>query len=581
MGKRPGDVRLDITRGPEPYRGRQWARKQPVDDKRKVCTTMAQIASDNSNQDTELDALVIGAGFAGLYQLLCLRDRLGLSVKALEAGGGVGGTWYWNRYPGARCDSESHVYWYTFSPDLMREWEWSERYPGQPEIMRYLNHVADRFDLKRDIRFNTRVTAAHYDEKANRWRVRTESGETFITKFLITAVGCLSTANVPKFDGLEDFAGDWYHTGQWPHEGVDFTGKRVGMIGTGSTAIQAAPVIAAAAAHLTVFQRTANYSVPARNGPLTPEFQRYIKENPAEIRAITRETLNGMAFRIEERLAVETPPEEREAIYEAAWERGGLQFRASFKDMLVDKAANDTAADFVKRKIRSIVKDPKTAATLSDIDHPYAAKRPPIDTNYFETFNRANVTLVDAKATPIERISPAGIRTTDTEYPVDIIVFATGFDAMTGPMLRMDIRGRDGVRLQDVWEAGPRNYLGLQIAGFPNLFTITGPGSPSVLCNMPVAIEQHVDWITECIAHMRANGLERIEARPDAVDKWVAEVNNVANKTLLPLAKHSWYLGANIPGKPRVFMPYAGGMVRYREICDDVVAHGYEGFQLA
>jgi cation diffusion facilitator CzcD-associated flavoprotein CzcO len=541
----------------------------------------AEIAGSNLNQAAEVDALVIGAGFAGLYQLLCLRDRLGLSVKALEAGGGVGGTWYWNRYPGARCDSESHVYWYTFSPDLMREWEWSERYPGQPEIMRYLNHVADRFDLKRDIQFNTRVAAAHYDEAANRWRVRTEAGETFVAKFLITAVGCLSTANVPKFEGLERFAGAWYHTGQWPHGGVDFTGKRVGMIGTGSTGIQAAPVIAASAAHLTVFQRTANYSVPARNAPLTPEFQSYIKENPAEIRAVTRETLNGMAFRIEERLAVETPPEEREAIYEAAWERGGLQFRAAFKDMMVDKAANDTAADFVKRKIRSIVNDPKTAAILSDIDHPYAAKRPPIDTNYFETFNRMNVTLVDVKATPIERISPAGVCTTEAEYPLDIIVFATGFDAMTGPMLRMDIRGRDGVALKDIWEAGPRNYLGLQIAGFPNLFTITGPGSPSVLCNMPVAIEQHADWIADCIAHMRTNGLERIEARPDAVDKWVAEVNDVASKTLLPLAKHSWYLGANIPGKPRVFMPYAGGMVRYRDICKDVVARGYEGFSLA
>jgi cation diffusion facilitator CzcD-associated flavoprotein CzcO len=541
----------------------------------------AKSAGNNVNQATELDALVIGAGFAGLYQLLRLRDRLGLSVKALEAGGGVGGTWYWNRYPGARCDSESHVYWYTFSPDLMREWEWSERYPGQPEIMRYLNHVADRFDLKRDIQFNTRVTKAHYDETANRWQVQTETGETFVAKFLITAVGCLSTANVPKFEGLESFAGDWYHTGQWPHEGVNFTGKRVGMIGTGSTGIQAAPVIAASAAHLTVFQRTANYSVPARNAPLTTEFQRYIKENPAEIRAVTRETLNGMAFRIEERLAVETPPEEREAIYEAAWERGGLQFRAAFKDMMVDKAANDTAADFVKRKIRSIVKDPKTAVILSDIDHPYAAKRPPIDTNYFETFNRENVTLVDVKATPIDRISPAGVCTTVAEYPLDIIVFATGFDAMTGPMLRMDIRGRDGVALKDLWEAGPRNYLGLQIAGFPNLFTITGPGSPSVLCNMPVAIEQHADWIADCIAHLRANGLERIEARPDAVDKWVAEVNDVASKTLLPLAKHSWYLGANIPGKPRVFMPYAGGMVRYREICNDVVARGYEGFSLA
>ena len=538
-------------------------------------------ASNKFSRTTELDALVIGAGFAGLYQLLCLRDRLGLSVEALEAGGGVGGTWYWNRDPGARCDSESHVYWYTFSPKLMREWEWSERYPGQAEILRYLNFVADRFDLKRSIRFNTRVVAASYDEQANRWHVRTEDGETRVVKLLITAVGCLSAANVPKFPGLEDFAGDWYHTGQWPHEGVDFTGKRVGMIGTGSTGIQAAPVIAASAKHLTVFQRTANYSVPARNAPLTAEFRQYIKEHAGEIRVATQETINGMAFKIESRLAVETPPEEREKIYEAAWERGGLQFRAAFQDMMIDKRANDTAADFVKRKIRSIVKDPKTAAILSDIDHPYAAKRPPIDSNYFETYNRRNVTLVDLRQAPIDRITRAGICTTEAEYPVDIIVFATGFDAMTGPMLRMDIRGRGGVALKDVWEAGPRNYLGLQVAGFPNLFTITGPGSPSVLCNMPVAIEQHADWITDCIRHLHDSGLERIEARADAMGKWVAEVNEAARKTVLPLAKHSWYLGANIPGKPRVFMPYAGGMLRYRQICADVAARGYEGFELS
>ncbi len=538
-------------------------------------------ASSERGGTTELDALVVGAGFAGLYQLLCLRDRLGLSVQAVEAGGGVGGTWYWNRYPGARCDSESHVYWYTFSPELMREWEWSERYPGQAEILRYLNFVANRFDLKKDIRFNTRVVAAHYDEAANRWRVRSEGGDTYVVKFLITAVGCLSTANVPKFSGLEDFAGDWYHTGQWPHEGVDFAGKRVGMIGTGSTGIQAAPVIAASAKHLTVFQRTANYSVPARNAPLTAEFRQYIKEHAGDIRSATHETINGMAFRIEERLAVETLPEERETIYEAAWERGGLQFRAAFQDMMIDKRANDTAADFVKRKIRSIVKDPATAAILSDIDHPYAAKRPPIDTNYFETYNRHNVTLVDLRKAPIERISRAGICTTEVEYPVDIIVFATGFDAMTGPMLRMDIRGRGGVALRDAWEAGPLTYLGLQIAGFPNLFTITGPGSPSVLCNMPVAIEQHADWITDCIRHLNDNGLECIEARADAVDKWVAEVNEMAHKTVLPLAKHSWYLGANIPGKPRVFMPYAGGMLRYRQICADIAARGYEGFTLS
>jgi cation diffusion facilitator CzcD-associated flavoprotein CzcO len=544
-------------------------------------SNVAERRTDKVDGTIELDALVIGAGFAGLYQLLSLRDRLGLSVKALEAGSGVGGTWYWNRYPGARCDSESHVYWYTFSAELMREWEWSERYPGQAEILRYLNFVADKFDLKRDIQFNSRVASAHYDAATNRWHVRTEQGESFVVKFLVTAVGCLSTANVPKIPGLSDFKGSWYHTGQWPHEGVDFTGKRVGMIGTGSTGIQAAPVIAAQAKHLTVFQRTANYSVPARNVPLTPEFKQYVKESAEAIRAATLETYNGMAFKVEDRKAVETPPQEREKIYEAAWQRGGLQFRAAFHDMLFSKEANDTASDFIKRKIRSIVKDPKAAAILSNIDHPYAAKRPPIDTDYFETYNRSNVSLVDVKAAPIERISEAGICTTEGEYPVDIIVFATGFDAMTGPLLRMDIRGRNGLALKDVWEAGPRNYLGLQVAGFPNLFTVTGPGSPSVLCNMPVAIEQHADWITDCIDHMRSQGLQRIEARPEAVEKWVAEVNDVASRTLLPMATHSWYLGANIPGKPRVFMPYAGGMIRYREVCQEVAARGYEGFALS
>ena len=527
------------------------------------------------------DALVIGAGFSGLYQLLCLRDRLGLSVKVLESGAGIGGTWYWNRYPGARCDSESHSYCYSFSDELMREWEWSERYPGPPEILRYLNHVADRFDLKRDIRFNTRVASAHYDEAANLWRVSTDAGETLTAQFLITAVGCLSSANIPDIPGLDTFAGRWYHTGQWPHEGVDFTGKRVGQIGTGSTGIQAAPVIAETAAHLTVFQRTANYSVPARNGPLTPEFRRYVKENTAEIRNVTRASVNGHPWLIEDRAALETPPDERQALYEKAWEIGGLRFRAMFRDLLVDKAANDTAAEFIRNKIRQIVKDPATAAKLADIDHPYAAKRPPIDTDYFETFNRDNVSLVDVRAEPIEEITPRGIRTRAAEYPLDIIVFATGFDGMTGSLLKIDIRGRERLSLAQAWRAGPRNYLGLQVAGFPNLFMVTGPGSPSVLCNMPVAIEQHVEWITDCIAHMRENGLKRIEPKDEAVDSWVAHVNDAANATLLPHAKHSWYLGANIPGKPRVFMPYAGGMAHYRKICADVAARNYEGFKLS
>nr|WP_294519789.1 NAD(P)/FAD-dependent oxidoreductase [uncultured Rhodopila sp.] len=541
---------------------------------------MTSAPEAKSSETRDLDALIVGAGFSGLYQLLCLRDRLGLSVQVMEAAGGVGGTWYWNRYPGARCDSESHAYCYSFDEDLMREWQWSERYPQQPEIMRYLNHVTDRFDLRRDIRFNTRVASAHYDEAANRWHVRTEAGDEFTAKFLITAVGCLSTANVPNIPGLESFAGDWYHTGQWPHDGVDFSGKRVGIVGTGSTGIQAIPVIAETAAHLTVFQRTANYSVPARNVPLTEDFKRWVQENTAEIRRTTRATPNGHPFLISERLARATPAEERQALYEAAWETGGLQFRATFQDLLVDKEANDTAAAFIRGKIREIVKDPATAARLADIDHPYAAKRPPIDTNYFETYNRGNVSLVDVRAAPIDRITPEGIRTREGDYPLDIIVFATGFDAMTGPLLRMDIRGRNGLSLADAWEAGPRNYLGLQVAGFPNLFTVTGPGSPSVLCNMPVAIEQHVEWITDCIAHLRARDLARIEPKPEAVDRWVDQVNAAANATLLPLATHSWYLGANVPGKPRVFMPYAGGMAHYRAICADVAAAGYEGFVL-
>ena len=544
-------------------------------------TSIATQGPENASRPARsFDALIIGAGFSGLYQLHCLRDRLGLSALVLEAGGGVGGTWYWNRYPGARCDSESHSYCYSFSEELTREWEWSERYPGPPEILRYLNHVADRFDLKRDIRFNTRVKSAHYDETANLWRVSTEAGERLTAQFLITAVGCLSSANIPDIPGLDTFEGRWYHTGQWPHEGVDFSGKRVGMIGTGSTGIQAAPVIAETAAHLTVFQRTANYSVPARNGPLTPEFKRYAKENAAEIRRVMHASVNGHPWLIDDRLAVKTPPQERQALYEAAWKTGGLRFRAAFRDLLVDKAANDTAATFIRGKIREIVKDPATAAKLSDFDHPYASKRPPIDTDYFETFNRDNVELVDVRAAPIEEITPRGIRTRDAEYPLDIIVFATGFDGMTGSLLRIDIRGRDGLSLAKAWAAGPRNYLGLQVAGFPNLFTVTGPGSPSVLCNMPVCIEQHVEWITDCIAHMRNHGLRRIEPSAEAVDYWVAQVNAAAEATLLPQAKHSWYLGANIPGKPRVFMPYAGGMAHYRKICAEVAAKNYEGFRL-
>ena len=527
------------------------------------------------------DALVIGAGFSGMYQLLRLRDRLGLKAVVLEAADGVGGTWYWNRYPGARCDSESHSYSYYFDDALLREWEWSERYPGHEEIRRYLNHVADRYRLRPDIRLNTRVRSARYDDSANTWTVDTDTGERYTTHFLITAVGCLSSANIPDIPGLKDFAGRWHHTGEWPHDDVDLSGKRVGMIGTGSTGIQCAPVIAETAAHLTVFQRTANYSMPAHNGPLSAEFKHYVRENAHEIREVIQSTTNGHPFRIADRSVFDVTPEAREALYEAAWQKGGLQFRATFRDLLSDQAANDTAAAFIKGKIRRIVRDPVKAAILSDIDHPFAAKRPPIDTHYFETFNRDNVSLVNLRETPITAIVPEGIRTGDTVHALDTIVFATGFDALTGPLLRIGIEGRGGRRLADVWKAGPRNYLGLQVPGFPNLFTITGPGSPSVLCNMPVAIEQHVDWITDCIGHMRQRGLSKVEPAEHAAETWLERVQTAADATLLPKAHHSWYLGANVPGKPRVFMPYAGGMAHYKKICEQVAEGGYEGFEFS
>jgi cation diffusion facilitator CzcD-associated flavoprotein CzcO len=528
-------------------------------------------------KDNALDAIIIGAGFAGMYQLISLRDKLGLRARVLEAGSGVGGTWFWNRYPGARCDSESHSYMYYFSKELVQEWEWSERYPQQPEILRYLNHVADKFDLRRDIKFDTRVISARFDEHTQQWVIKTEAGETLRAQFLITAVGCLSSANVPNIPGRDSFAGEWFHTGAWPHEGVDFNGKRVGIVGTGSTGIQAIPVITEQAAHVTVFQRTANYSLPANNAPLTDEFKQYAKAHADEIYTVMTTNGNGHPFHVAPRKAVETAPEELEDIYETAWQKGGLQFRATFGDLLTSNDANQTAAEFIRKKILQIVKDPAKAQVLADIDHPFAAKRPPIDSNYFETYNRDNVALVNLRETPIEEIVPAGIRTSDRIYDLDIIVFATGFDAMTGSLLKLNIEGMDGRKLNDDWRAGPKTYLGLQIPGYPNLFTITGPGSPSVLCNLPPAIEQHVEWITDCIKYMRDHQLTTVQTSDEVSEQWQQEVDRAANATLLPQAKHSWYLGANVPGKPRVFMPYAGGLSHYRSICNDIVSDNYRG----
>lgn len=527
--------------------------------------------------DDSLDAIIIGAGFAGMYQLISLRDKLGLRAKVLEAGAGVGGTWYWNRYPGARCDSESHSYMYYFSKELVQEWEWSERYPQQPEILRYLNHVADRFDLRRDISFDTRVTSARFDEPKQQWVIHTENGQTLRARYLITAVGCLSSANVPNIPGRDDFAGEWFHTGSWPHEGVDFTGKHVGIVGTGSTGIQAIPVISKLAEKVTVFQRTANYSLPANNAPLTDDFKQYAKTHADEIYTVMTTNGNGHPFHIAPRKAVETAPQELEEIYEAAWQKGGLQFRATFEDLLTSKDANNTAAEFIRTKILGIVKDPSKAKILADIDHPFAAKRPPIDSQYFEAYNQDKVSIVNLRESPIKEIVASGIRTTDQTYDLDIIVFATGFDAMTGSLLKLNIEGLDGRKLNDDWSAGPKTYLGLQIPGFPNLFTITGPGSPSVLCNLPPAIEQHVEWITDCIQYMQEHQLTTVQTSDQASEQWQQEVDRAANATLLPQVKHSWYLGANVPGKPRVFMPYAGGLSHYRAICDEVAANNYQG----
>ena len=524
-----------------------------------------------------LDLVVVGAGFAGLYMLHRAR-RLGLSVRVLEAGADVGGTWYWNRYPGARCDVESMEYSYQFDEALQQEWRWSERFATQPEILRYANHVAERFGLRKDIRFGTRVVAARYADA--RWIVRTAGGEEVSAQFLVMATGCLSSANRPDIKGLERFAGATYHTGEWPHEEPDFTGKCVGVIGTVSSAIQSIPILAAQAKRLVVFQRTANYTVPAHNAPLDPAYEARIKSGYAAFRAKNRLQINAFGSNMPRSPIPArelTPAEQREAL-EARWRYGGLFFLGAFGDLLLDREVNDIAAEFVREKIRGIVQDPMVAQLLSP-RQVIGCKRLCVDTGYYATFNRPNVRLVDIADRGIDEITPEGVRANGERFELDALVFATGFDAMTGTLLRMDIRGRDGVSLKDAWRAGPRTYLGLGVAGFPNLFLITGPGSPSVLTNMIVSIEQHVDWIADCMTYLKERGLATIEATVQAQDMWVEHVNEVGNLTLYPQA-NSWYMGANIPGKPRIFMPYIGGVGAYRQKCDEVAAKGYEGFSL-
>jgi cyclohexanone monooxygenase len=540
---------------------------------------MSAMPSAPGKRSETYDVVVVGAGFAGMYMLHRLRGQ-GMTARVFEQGSGVGGTWYWNRYPGARCDVESMQYSYSFSDELQQEWDWSERYAPQPEILAYANHVADRFNLRPDIQFDTRVERAEFDERSNTWSVTTSDGKTVTAKFVVLATGCLSNARTPDIKGLDRFKGRVYHTGHWPHEPVDFTGKRVAVIGTGSSGIQSVPVIAEQASQLMVFQRTANFSIPARNAALTEEERKWFRQNYPDVRRFAREeSRNGIFTEVPDRGALDDGDNERRSKYEARWQRGGLTFMSVYNNLALDQAANDTAADFVREKIAEIVKDPATAKLLQPNNHPIGTKRICIDTEYFAAFNRPNVALVDIKSNPIEEITSNAVRAGGRDYEVDAIVLATGFDAMTGSVAKIDIRGRSGQTLNQKWAEGPKTYLGLMSAGFPNLFVITGPGSPSVLSNMIVSIEQHVDWIADCLGYMRENDIEAMEATKEAEDKWVAHVNEVAYTTLFPQA-NSWYMGANVPGKPRIFMPYIGGVGVYRQICNEVAAKGYEGFAM-
>ena len=527
----------------------------------------------------QLDALIVGAGFAGMYMLYRLRS-LGLKVLAVDEASGVGGTWYWNRYPGARCDVESMEYSYSFSEELQQEWEWSDRYSVQPEILEYANHVADKFNLRSLIRFNSRITSAHYDEDYQSWDITTEGGEIYKAKYCVMATGTLSSVNNPKFDGWESFQGDWYVTGRWPHSNVDFAGKTVGIIGTGSSAVQAIPVIAGQAKHLTVFQRTPNYSIPANNRPLDSQEVSKFKRDYSSTREKARQNRAGIASMVVGNKSVlEVTEEERVRELEKRWAEGGTNFLAAFNDIGIDEGSNEIVAEFVRSKIRKTVKDPVTAALLAPTNT-IGCKRLCADTDYYETYNRPNVTLLDVNKTPIVKIVERGVETTEAIYDFDVIIYAIGFDAMTGALLSIDIAGRSGLSLKDKWSEGPKTYLGLTIEGFPNMFTITGPGSPSVLSNMMTSIEQHVDWISRCIDYMEKSGKNEIEALPDFENDWIDHVEETASETLR-YSCNSWYVGANIPGKRRIFMPYSGGLDRYTKKCNEVAARGYEGFQLS
>lgn len=525
----------------------------------------------------QVDAVVVGAGFAGVYSLYRLR-RLGFTAQVFEAGSDIGGTWYHNRYPGARCDIESLDYSYSFDDDLQQEWHWSERYASQPELLAYIKHVAKRYDLNRDIRTDSKVVSAVFDDGTSRWEVRTDDGIVVSARFCILATGVLSVAQVPQVPGLESFEGDWYHTGDWPREGVDVSGKRVGVVGTGSSGTQLIPLVAEQCDHLYVFQRTPNFCMPAQNHPMDPEVEREWKAEYPERRRKARVSSFGHNQVSNDKRAMEVSAAERQAEFERRWQLGGLYMMRAFTDILVDPVANEEAAEFVRGKIREIVRDPEVAELLTPRGFHFGTKRLCSGTGYYETYNRDNVTLVDVRRSPIVQIAPQGLQTEDAEYELDVIVFATGFDAMTGSHLRIDVRGTGGVPLREKWAHGPRSYLGVATAGFPNLFIVAGPGSPSVFSNMVNSIEQHVEWITSCIEQVSLRGGTRIEATDEAEQAWVEHVNEVANRTLYPKSPNSWFFGANTPGKPRVFMPYIGGVGNYRQKADDVAAKDYDGF---
>ncbi len=526
-----------------------------------------------------LDVIVVGAGFAGMYALHRLRTA-GFRVRVFEAGGDVGGTWYWNRYPGARVDVESMQYSYSFSSDLEQRWHWSERYAAQPELLDYIRHVADRFNLRPDIEFDTRVVAARFDERRRCWHVTTQRNESVSARFLVTAAGCLSAVNVPDIDGGDSFEGASYHTASWPADQVELAGKRVGVIGTGSTGVQVITAVAPLAARLHVFQRTPQFSVPARNTPMPPDYEAGWKREYAHHRSVQRQSRIGLSEPgVTPRSAFELPAEQRTAILEAAWRRGGAGVLREFSDTMTDEAANVIVADFVRGKIGAAVRDPAVRERLTPLDYPIGAKRICLDSGFYETFNLPHVRVVDLRSEPLVQITGRGIRTSRDDYDLDVLIFATGFDAVTGPLLRMDITGCGGYSLREAWAHGPRAYLGLAISGFPNMFTITGPGSPSVLSNMIVSIEQHVDWIADLLTFMRRHNVATAEARPAAEQAWGRHVADAAAQTLFPRA-NSWYLGANIPGKPATFMAYVGGVGPYRELCDGVARRGYEGFAL-